>query len=130
MEIQPNSDPFKELITASLLETPPDGLTASIMQKIPAGKPLVLKPIINGKGWLLVALISCALAMIGFKPSQGTLPESYSNTLNLLTGYLSLDWLASPIFTSLILPASLALLLLTFVDAKFRTARNAGIDTI
>lgn len=125
METNRKTDPLKDIINASYLESPPDGFTASVMKRLPAPAPFVLKPVITLKGWIMVAGSVIFMLVLGFSSSNQTGTSFLNSLLDKFPDPFPSEWFASSVITSLMLPAALAILLLFLIDSKFNTQRHS-----
>jgi hypothetical protein len=115
-----SNDTLKGKINASLLDSPPSGFTASVMNRLPAPAPsLHYKPVITPLGWIFVGAISLLLILLGMFANGGTsrlrLPQIPVGSLP----EFSLD--------SLFSGSALPLLLLVAVAGLFFVAADSSV---
>jgi len=119
-----DSDPLKELLNPSYLESPPQGFSGKVMDRIPTSSPsFISKPVISTGGWVLTMLLVVLVWIIGTNMQSGSKAYELPEWSSAINSAKSFELLLSGPTLSILFFTAIAGLLFLVADSAIRRRR-------
>ncbi|HEX5001739.1 MAG TPA: hypothetical protein VFW78_04530 [Bacteroidia bacterium] len=120
----PVSDPLKDLLNPSYLESPPQGFTGRVMDRISTTSPsLISKPVISTGGWVFTLVLVVMVWVIGTHLPSGSQIYEFPQLSSAINTAKSFESLLSGSTISILFFITTAGLLFLLADSAIRKRR-------